>query len=274
MQRDLSGKRMIVTGASCGIGRSLAEQAALQGAKVALTARSTDKLQELSDTLNRQGAATLSIPADITNEADRRHLLKTVVNEFGGLDILVNNAGIASFGHFAESSEAILRQIMEVNFFAPTELIRLAVPVLTMGQQPAIVNIASFCGRRGFPAWPEYSASKFALCGMTEALCAEMSRFEIDVLLVLPGLTYAETPRQLLRNEGRMNIRRSQGLPSTTVAAAVLDAIRKNRTETTVGRDARWIVRANRFLPGLVNRIMIRRVRQLYAKPALQTPSR
>ncbi len=60
-------------------------------------------------------------------------LLKTVVDEFGGLDILVNNAGIASFGHFAESSEAILRQIMEVNFFAPTELIRLAIPVLDDG---------------------------------------------------------------------------------------------------------------------------------------------
>src|SRR5437660_8423 len=140
MQRDLSGKRIIITGASCGIGRRLAEQAALQGAQVALAARSAEKLQELSAALNDKGAVTLPIPTDITSEADRRNLLKTVVNEFGGLDILVNNAGIASFGHFADSSEDILRQIMEVNFFAPTELIRLAIPALTMGRQPAVVN--------------------------------------------------------------------------------------------------------------------------------------
>jgi short-subunit dehydrogenase len=270
MQRDLSGKRMIVTGASCGIGRSVAEQAALQGAHVALAARSADNLRQLSAALNRKGAVTLPVPTDVTSDADRRRLLKTVVDEFGGLDILVNNAGIASFGHFADSTEDILRQIMEVNFFAPAELIRLAIPVLTMGQQPAVVNTASFCGRRGFPAWPEYSASKFALCGLTEALRGEMSRFEIDVLLVLPGLTYGETPRQLLRNEGRMVIRRDQGMTAEAVARFILDALKKNRTETTIGRDARWIVRTNRFLPGLVDRIMIRRVRQLYARPVAE----
>jgi short-subunit dehydrogenase len=265
MQRDLSGKRIIITGASCGIGLRLAEQAALQGAQVALAARSAEKLQELSAALNDKGAVTLPIPTDITNEADRRNLLKTVVDEFGGLDILVNNAGIASFGHFADSSEDILRQIMEVNFFAPTELIRLAIPALTMGRQPAVVNIASFCGRRGFPAWSEYCASKFALCGLTEALRGELSRFDIDVLLILPGLTHGETPRQLLRNDGRMNIRRDEGLPAEAVAASILDALKKNRAEKAIGRDARWIVRTNRFLPGLVDRIMIRRVRQLYA---------
>jgi short-subunit dehydrogenase len=274
MQRDLSGKRIIITGASCGIGRCLAEQAALQGAQVALAARSAEKLQELSAALNDKGAVTLPIPTDITSEADRRNLLKTVVDEFGGLDILVNNAGIASFGHFADSSEDILRQVMEVNFFAPTELIRLAIPALTMGRQPAVVNIASFCGRRGFPAWTEYCASKFALCGLTEALRGELSRFDIDVLLILPGLTHGETPRQLLRNDGRMNVRRDQGLPAEAVAASILDALKENRAEKAIGRDARWIVRTNRFLPGLVDRIMIRRVRQLYANSGTATQSK
>ena len=107
----------------------------------------------------------------------------------GGLDVLINNAGVASFGHFAECTEVILRQVMEVNFFAPAELIRLAVPVLTRGRQPAVVNVASMCGRRGIPAWAEYSASKFALCGLSEALRAELVRFDVDVLLVLPGVT-------------------------------------------------------------------------------------
>jgi NAD(P)-dependent dehydrogenase (short-subunit alcohol dehydrogenase family) len=143
----------------------------------------------LAHELTKRGGKVLAAPADITSEADREHLFETISARFGGLDVLVNNAGIASFGHFATSSEQILRQVMEVNFFAAAELIRRAVPILVKGARPAIVNVASMCGRRGLPAWTEYSASKFALCGLTEALRAELARFDIDVLLALPGRT-------------------------------------------------------------------------------------
>src|SRR5207302_2835172 len=154
---------------------------------------------------------------------------------FGGLDILINNAGVGSFGHFAESSEAVLRQVMEVNFFAPAELIRLAVPHLQRGVRPAIVNVSSMCGRRGLPAWPEYSASKFALCGLTEALRAEMVRFGIDVLLVLPGLTRTDLGSHLLRNQGRMRIDFTGGMKPEMVAERIVRALEKNRTETVLG---------------------------------------
>jgi short-subunit dehydrogenase len=210
----------------------------------------------------------MAVPTDVTCDADRRQLLRTVEERFGGLDVLINNAGVASFGHFADSSEEILRQIMEVNFFAPAELMRLAVPLLTAGRQPAVVNIASMCGRRGLPAWTEYSASKFALCGLTEALRGEMARFDIDVLLVVPGLTRSELPRHLLRNEGRMNIDFQGGMPPEHVAGRVLDALERNRTETVLGREARWILGVNRFFPWLVDRLLDRRVRRLYAPPA------
>src|SRR5205807_6498020 len=107
-----------------------------------LVARSGDLLQTLADSLAGQGAKAVAIPADVTLDQDRRRIVATVVERLGGLDVLVNNAGVGSFGHFGSSSEAVLRQVMEVNFFAPAELIRLAVPVLTRGAQPAIVNIA------------------------------------------------------------------------------------------------------------------------------------
>src|SRR5205085_11348108 len=114
------------------------------------------------------------------------------------------------------------RRIMEVNFFAPAELIRSAIPILVQGAQPAIVNIASMCGRRGMPAWPEYSASKFALCGLTEALRGEMARFDIDVLLIVPGLTGSDFSKHLLKSEGRMKIDFTRGLPPETLAAAIV----------------------------------------------------
>ena len=266
MIRTLTGRRILITGASRGLGRALTEQAARCGAVLAIVARSAEPLYGLADSLMAKGAKVVAIPADVTVEADRRRILATVVERLGGLDVLVNNAGVGSFGHFSTSSEEVLRQVMEVNFFAPAELIRLAVPILTRGEQPAIVNIASMCGRRGLPAWPEYSASKFALCALTEALRGEMVRFDIDVLLILPGLTNTEMSSHLLRNEGRMNIDFAGGMSPDSVAAKILQALQKNRTETVVGREARWLLLCNCLLPRLVDRLMARKVRQLYAK--------
>jgi short-subunit dehydrogenase len=266
MLRELRGRRMIVTGASSGIGRCLAEQAAVEGARVIMSARSTAALEELANSLKARNFEAIHVMADVTKQADRQHLLQTAVERLGGLDVLVNNAGVASFGHFATSSEEILRQIMEVNFFAPAELIRCAIPILVKGNEPAIVNIASMCGRRGLPAWTEYSASKFALCGLTEALRGEMARFDIDVLLIVPGLTQSDLPRHLLRNDGRMKIDFQGGMAPKDVAATVLQALQRNRTETVVGREARWMLRVNRFFPRLVDRLIARRVDDLYKK--------
>ncbi len=265
MVRDLRGLRLLITGASGGIGRCLAEQASRAGARVALAARSAGPLDALVAELARDGRNALAVPADVTVPAERQRLLETVVERFGGLDVLVNNAGVGSWGHFSGGTEAILRQVMEVNFFAAAELIRLAIPALTDGRQPAVVNVASMCGRRGMPAWSEYSASKFALCGLTEALRGELARFDIDVLLVVPGLTRSDLVRHLLRSEGRYPIPYDRGMPPGDVAAAALDALRRNRTETVVGRDARWMIRVNRFLPRLVDRLLARRISRLYA---------
>ncbi|HXG09585.1 MAG TPA: SDR family NAD(P)-dependent oxidoreductase [Gemmataceae bacterium] len=265
MMRQLAQRRFLITGASSGIGRSLAEQAVGRGARVILAARSGDKLEDLARALTGRGGEAVAVPADVTSEIDRQRLLEIAIEHFGGLDVLINNAGIGSFGHFADSSEEVLRRIMEVNFFAPAELMRLFIPVLAQGQQPAIVNIASMCGRRGLPAWTEYSASKFALCGLTEALRGEMARFDIDVLLVLPGLTRSDLPRHLLRNTGRMKIAFDRGMPPEQVADAVLRALERNRAETIIGRDARWLLRFNRLFPRLTDRLIARRVRQLYA---------
>jgi short-subunit dehydrogenase len=265
MRRDLRGSRILITGASSGIGRSLAEQAAREGARLALVARSTEKLQTLADNLRAGGADVLALPGDVTNPHDRQQAISAAVERFDGLDVLLNNAGVGSWGHFSEGTDAQLRQVMEVNFFAPAELIRLAIPVLRKGRQPAIVNVASMCGRRGLPSWSEYSASKFALCGLTESLRGEMVRFGIDVLLVVPGLTNSDLWVNLIRNTGRYPLDLSKAMSPETAAGGILRALRNNTTEAVVGRDARWILRFNRFLPRMVDAVLARQVRRLYA---------
>lgn len=204
------------------------------------------------------------MPTDITRKEDRQRLLSQVVERFGGLDVLINNAGIGSWAHFADSNEEILRQIMEVNFFAPAELIRSAIPILQQGASPAVVNVSSRCGRRAMPAWTEYSASKYALCGLTEALRGELARFDIDVLLVIPGLTRSDFSKHLLRSEGRAKIGFEGGMPPEQVAAGIIRGLKANRTETVLGSDARWMLLLNKFFPRLLDWLIARKVKKLY----------
>src|SRR5207244_12147274 len=104
MKRELRGRRVLITGASSGIGRCLAEQAAQEGARLALAARSRDKLEELASSLTAKGAEVVTVAADVTSEADRARLLERVVERFDGLEVLVINVGVCSWGIFAGSS--------------------------------------------------------------------------------------------------------------------------------------------------------------------------
>ena len=264
MTRDLQGRRILITGASSGIGKALVQQLAPLGAKLVLAARTEDKLKAVADSMPGFKDNLLIVPTDITQEHDRQHLLDRAVERFGGLDVVINNAGIASWGHFADSTEEILRQIMDVNFFAPAELIRKAIPILTSGNQPAVVNVSSMCGRRAMPAWPEYSASKYALCGLTEALRGELARFDIDILLIVPGLTKSDFSQHFLRTDGKAKIDFDKGMPPDVVAASIVKSLRKNKTETWIGSDTQWMLRVNRWLPRLVDYLLARKVKKLY----------
>lgn len=266
MQKSLAGSRVIVTGTSSGIGLALARALSHAGAQLVLAARSTDKLEELARSLPSKA---IVVPTDLAVQEDRERLIREAVKAFGGIDLLINNAGVASWGHFANSNDSVMRELMEVNFFAPVELMRLAIPHLTRSNEPAIVNVSSMCGRRAMPAWPEYSASKFALCGISEALRCEMARFDIDVVLVVPGMTKTSLREHMARHEGKARIDFESGMPPERVAAAIIKGIERRKHEIVIGSDAKWMLRAHRWFPRLLDRLICRRVKKLYAaKPA------
>lgn len=263
MTRDLAGKRVILTGASGGIGRATAAALGAAGCRVALASRNRGALEDLAREL--PPAEYVPVPADVTNSDDRRRLVDAAVAAFGGLDVLVNNAGIGSWGHFATSSESVARQVMEVNFFGPVELTRVALPHLENGNQPCVVNVTSMCGRKGMPAWPEYSASKFALVGMSEAWRGEFARFGVETLTIVPGMTDSGFDKNWIRVDGKADLRFDRGMTPETVAAGIVSAIRTNRTETVLGSEARRLLRFNRYFPRLTNWLIARKVRKLYA---------
>lgn len=265
MRRDLVGWRVLVTGATRGIGHELALLAAKAGARVLATGRDNNALLKLAAEATRNNGECHILAGDITNPEFRAELLAFADNKMGGLDGLVNNAGQGTWNHVRSGDEATFRSIMETNFFSPIELIRAAVPMLRNGRTPAILNVSSRCGRCALPSWSEYSASKAALVGMTESLRTEFARFDIDVLLALPGKTATGFLDNCARIEGKADLKFSEGMTPARVAGALLAALRKGTRESWIGGDARWMLLIRRFFPGIVRRLLARKVRQLYA---------
>jgi len=265
MRRKIAGSRLLITGASQGIGRALAEAACRCGGKVLAAARSTHLLSDLEKAMKSAGFALEKVTADITAPTDRENIVAAMRERFGGLDILINNAGIGATGHFVEASPERLRKIMEVNFFGLAEMTRVCLPLLRSGNRPAVVNISSIAGKRGIPARSEYSASKFAIQGFTEALRAELAKDGIDVLLVSPGLTQTNFSRNMLEQKALMPIDHLRGMTAQAVAEATLRAIESGKSETVLTVQGKLLTLVSRFLPGLADRIAARKVRKLFA---------
>ena len=176
---ELRGKRVLITGASRGIGESLAHAFAGAGASVALVARSEDTIQTLAAELG--GTAH---PADLANPTQVAALIPRVEDEAGPIDVLVNNAALGTPGSFADVSGDELREVTEVNYLAPAELCRQVIPRMLDRGGGHIVNISSGAGSVVFPGLVIYSASKAALSHFTAGLRADFRGLPIRTTLV------------------------------------------------------------------------------------------
>lgn len=264
-RRELKDKRIIITGASSGIGKGLSIEAARRGARVLITGRDEARLNETLRLARAAGGTVESVVADVTEPIEREQIIHECERRFGGLDILVNNAGVGATGHFQYAAPERLRRIMEVNFFAACELCRLAIPVLKEGQSPAILMINSVAGRRAIPSRSEYSASKFALMGFSEALRAELAKDDIDVCVVSPGLTESGFEEHMIENNAKHSLHAQRGMSAAEAAGLILDNLEKGKNEVTLTLKAKMLVLVNRLLPRFVDRKMAQFVRRLYA---------
>jgi len=259
-KREIQGSRAIVTGASSGIGREIARALAAAGADVVLVARRRHRLEELAAEITASGAGAEVVAGDLSEPSVRAAAVDAAVARFGGLDILVNNAGIGAMGLFEDAGPDRLRPIMEVNFFAVVEMIRAALPALKQGTRPIIVNVASILGRRGVPHSSEYCASKFAVCGFSESLRAEVHKHGIDVLLVNPGTTETEFFDRVIERAGEPSWPAHAVMPPSEVARQTLRAIRRGKHEVVTYWAGRWLLWLNALAPRLVDRLMTRYV--------------
>lgn len=254
--RTLGDKRVIITGASSGIGRELATQLAAEGCKIVINARRKERLEELAAEIVASGGQCEIVEGDVTEPAVRTRLLQTARDSFGGLDILINNAGIGAMGRFDEASQDRLRQIFEVNFFAVTELVRESLPLLKEGNEPVIVNLSSVLGHRAVPLKSEYCASKFAIHGFSDAIRAELVQDGIDVLLVSPSTTDSEFFDAAIDDPTKRDWKKGGAMSPEIVASRTVRAIKKRRHEIILTFGGRILVWLDRMIPGIANRII------------------
>ena len=177
-------KVWFITGTSSGFGRALAEEVLAKGDRVVATARKPEVLRDLVD---KYPSAARAVKLDVTNLEDVKNSIQEAVKEFGRIDVLVNNAGYALGGAIEESSDEQIRQQFETNFFGVLNVTREALPILREQQSGHIVNIGSNVGFSAVPLLGIYSATKFALAGLTEALAGELAAHNIKTMIVEPG---------------------------------------------------------------------------------------
>jgi short-subunit dehydrogenase len=190
------GAAVVISGASSGIGAATALAFAKRRARLALGARRLDRLQAVAERCRLAGAADVLIRrVDVSRAADARALVDSSSQHFEGIDVLVNNAGVGWRGPLQEMPEADVEQLLATNLAACVWTTQAALPVMLEASSGVIINVASVLGLRAMPYSALYSASKYALVGLSHALRGELSGTGVRVCVVYPGTTDTEFQR-------------------------------------------------------------------------------
>ncbi len=183
----MQGKVAIVTGASRGIGRIIAQALAQKGVKVIAVARSMDNLSKTCQLIEDEGGQATPILADMIQSENFEQLIERATSVYGRLDILVNNAGVEQYNHFKKYSSDDIDYCLKINLHAPILLSKSILPQLLEQGSGHIINIASLAGKKGVSYNSIYSASKSGLIMWTDALRQELSQTSVNISVVCPG---------------------------------------------------------------------------------------
>ena len=253
---------LLVTGASSGIGRALAEQLAARGARLILVARRTSELAALKASLPRADQHSLSV-FDLTQSDAIPGWAAQLEAEQGPVDVLINNAGVSQRSLALETSADVVRRIMDLNFFAPVLLSGVLVPKMVERGTGHVVVVSSVMGKFATPNRSSYAASKHALHGYFDALRGELAGTGVDVTIACPGYVHTDISKNALTGDGSAQgyTRKStaEGLSARDCAGRILDAVERGRHELVIAglkeSSAAWL---KRIAPGLLNRVLAR----------------
>jgi NAD(P)-dependent dehydrogenase (short-subunit alcohol dehydrogenase family) len=236
----LKGKRILITGASSGIGLAAVERFAREGAALVLLARGAEALEEAAARARALGAAAHALPVDLTDREATTAAVQRADELLGGLDVVVSNAGAVSFGHFLEVDPADFDRTVEITFTGAVNLIRAALPILRE-RQGTIVVVSSMMARLPLPAFAAYTASKHALRGFLNTLSVEEREQGTGVrfAMVSPGPLDTPVYGRATSATGRSPAKLFDAYHPDEIAKALVQAIRRPRHDHVVGGESK-----------------------------------
>ncbi len=250
----------IVTGASSGIGAATAREFASRGWSVVLAARRRERLDEVAAECRRAGAPeALPVPTDVAKREQVDSLVGAAVERLGRVDVMLNNAGHGVSARVHEITDEAMREIVDVNLFGVLYGCRAVAPVMMRQNSGHIFNVSSVIGKRGCPFNGAYSATKFAVCGLSDALRVEMLPYGVRVTTLCPGLTRTEFFDHV-RGGSSLN-RTSFGavrglMPPEKIARRIARTVGKNKPEIVFSVGGKVLVWVHQRFPCLADRMM------------------
>jgi short-subunit dehydrogenase len=257
MASGLSGRKILITGASSGIGRAAARAFVDEGAFVIAVARARDRLDALQRELG--GPARVAIhPADVADGPAMDGLARAVLGEHGVPDVVVANAGIGIDARFEATGDDAWRRLLEVNVLGVVRTIRPFLPGMTARGSGRILIVSSVVGKRGVPNYAAYAASKFALHGMADALRPELHGTGVTVGIVCPSSTTTEFDERKLRSGPPQRNVRVQRHSAESVARGLVRMARSTRREIILSPEGKLMNAVNRVAPRVMDWILAR----------------
>ncbi|MBO8454805.1 MAG: SDR family oxidoreductase [Bacteroidetes bacterium] len=252
-------KVIIITGASSGIGLASAKLFASFGAKLALAARSIDKLEALAREISSDPASQiLCVKTDVSKEDDCRNLVEKTVEKFGCIDILVNNAGISMRALFKDCDLSVIKSLMDVNFWGTVYCTKFALPYL-LASRGSVVGVISIAGFAGLPGRTGYSSSKYAIRGFLDTLRIEHLYDGLHVMIFAPGFTASNVRNAALTADGshQGSTPRDEGkmMSAEECAMHLAKGLRRRKSEVILTPIGKLTVFMHNILPRLTDRL-------------------
>lgn len=249
-----SNKVVWITGASSGIGLEMARQCAALGARVVLSARSVEKLEQIKSSLKNPDTH-LVLPLDLEQSTEFPTVVKEVIAYFGKIDILVNNGGVSQRSEAALTPLEVDRRIMEINFFGNIALTKAVLPYFRKEKSGQFIVISSISGKFGFYLRSAYAASKHALHGFYDSLALEEAKYNINVTIAVPGKINTPISYAALNEKGEkhgvMDHNQASGMPVEQCVKQILNAAAVKKREVLIGGKETKAVTLKRFFPNL-----------------------
>jgi short-subunit dehydrogenase len=259
----LKNKIVIITGASSGIGEACAYAFSKHGAKVVLAARNIDKLNHVKQHCEALGAQSLLVKCDVSIEADCQNLISETIKHFNTIDILINNAGISMRALFADLDLAVLKQVMDINFWGTVYCTKYALPYL-LNQKGSVIGVSSVAGFKGLPGRTGYSASKFAMEGFFESLRIENLKTGLHVGVICPGYTASNIRNAALNKNAQSQAEspfdESKLMPAETVANFILEMIKNKKAHQVLTSQGKLSFILQKFAPRLLDKLVFKTI--------------